>query len=384
MIEQALVRGRPNETFWDEEITGLHLRISGAGAKSFFLYYRTRGGIERRPKLGEYPEMSLASARKIAQELKARVCLGEDPKGEWNKLKDEMTIREAFELVLKEHWGGPRYQSSGWARQARYNFENHIDNAFGFKKLSNLSPVEVSAWHKAKFESPTAANRSLSVLSKIYSYAIEKALIPRDANPCFRVKPFKETKRRRFATPSELVTISRILDRESEKNPAAVAFIYLLMFTGARPSSIERAKRESVARIEHEGQTFGVLTFQGKSSADTGEAETVIIPPQAMTLLDKLPPKKTLTGIKMPKDFWNRIRKEAGCEDLWARDLRRTFATIGLSNGTSRGIIGELLNHKSEQTTMTYAKVLETEKIKATKTIADQIALTLKGVPDGF
>lgn len=378
MIERALTHGENNKTYWDDETKGLHLRISGSGTKSFFLYYTTRSGTERRPKLGEYPEMTLAQARSIARNLLSRVSAGEDPKGEWDRAKGELSVKEMFALCYQEHWADKRYQTSGWAKQVLYNFENHIGPTFGHKKLSEVTADEIRRWHKKK--TPVVANRALSVLSKVYAFAEEQEYRAQNTNPCKLVKVKQETKRKRFATPEEMKRIAEILKREEAKSPAAVAFIYLLMFTGARPRSIERATWAEFTETNQDGERFGVLRFNGKTSSDSGELETVIVPPQVMHVIDRLPKNsKTLLGIKMPTSFWNKIREEAGCSDLWARDLRRTFATIGLSNGASRGVIGELLNHKSEQTTLTYAKVLENEKMKVTKFIADQISSITKG-----
>jgi integrase len=78
-------------------------------------------------------------------------------------------------------------------------------------------------------------------------------------------------------------------------------------------------------------------------------------------------------GIKMPSHLWRKIRKEAGCEDLWARDSRRTFATIGMSNGVKMDTVSELLNHSSVQTTKTYAKLNGSARSQAVETIASKM-----------
>jgi hypothetical protein len=87
-------------------------------------------------------------------------------------------------------------------------------------------------------------------------------------------------------------------------------------------------------------------------------------------------------GIKMPRAFWKRIQNETGCKDLWARDLRRTMATVGLSNGVALGVIGKLLNHKSNQTTEIYAKAFETKKIEAVEVIADELVQIIRGLDE--
>jgi integrase len=384
MLSWAVKNAIAGTTTWDQgevgSVKGLHLRVSAKGIKSFYVYYRTKAGQERRPKLGEFPEVTLAEARKRAKALLDKVAIGEDPKGDWDNSRAEMAISRLFELVWEGHWNTPRFTKSGWAKEAKQNYEKNIAPEFENQKLSEVSAKKIRSWHKKMEATPIAANRSLAVLSKMFSFAEENEWISQGVNPCKLVKPHKEKKRKRFASPEEIKKMNDILLREAINNPAGVAFIYLLMFSGARPISIERATWSMLKTVTHEGKVFGVLKFDGKSTAETGEEEIVILPPQAMSVIEKLPrDSDTLTGIKMPKYLWSKIRKEAGCEDLWARDLRRTFATIGMSGGTSSGIIGELLNHKSSETTKIYTQLVPEKRLEATKVIADLITSLLKG-----
>jgi len=222
---------------------------------------------------------------------------------------------------------------------------------------------------------PVTANRSLEVLSKMMSFAEEFGLKALGTNPC-KLTKFKAKKRNRYATVDEIRSIAAILDREAEANPSAVAFIYLLMFTGSRPRAIERATWSQLKHTTINGQKYGMLTFQGKTSEETGEVETVVLPPQAMMAIDKLPKVRggTITGINMPRRLWRKIQEEVGCQDLWMRDLRRTFATIGMSDGIGASTIGEVLNHRSTQTTKIYAKLMQNSKMEAASQIANQMA----------
>lgn len=294
------------------------------------------------------------------------------------KTKD-ITINVLFEKVWVQHWNTERFKRSGWALEARRSFDRLIAPAFGEKPQGGLKASQIRAWHLSLSTTPIQANRALGVLSKMLSFAEELELRPQGCNVARLVKPFKERSRKRFATPEEIQKLGAILEREKATNPRAVAFIYLLMFSGARPRSIERSTWNQLEIVAHESVNFGVLTFDGKSTEATGDQEQVVIPPQVLELLEPSFAYDSLLGIKMPKDFWQRIRREAGCVDLQIRDLRRTFATVGLSNGVSLGLIGELLNHHSSNTTKIYAKLMNTQRLDATKEIADQLSKILKG-----
>lgn len=293
-------------------------------------------------------------------------------------MKTKLTINDLFLETLKHHWNEERYIKSGWKAEVEKLYKCHLA-PFGATRIDKLSAKTIRNWHKKLIDTPFSANRALDVLSKMYSYAIEQEYIPQNTNPCAIVKSHVEKKRKRFASVDELKKIGYILAREKDINPRAVGFLYTLLFSGARPRSLERAVWSDLTEINFENEIFGVLTFNGKSSHATGEDEQIIIPPQALLLIKTFNRRtKTIFDMKMPRFLWDKVRKEAGCPDLWARDFRRTFATIGLSNGESVGIIGELLNHKNANTTKIYTQLIQTKKIETTKNIADTISQIFK------
>src|SRR5207248_850622 len=51
---------------WDELLPGLGLRVSGSGTKTWFVRYRF-GANQRRLKIGAYPSIMLADARRLAR-----------------------------------------------------------------------------------------------------------------------------------------------------------------------------------------------------------------------------------------------------------------------------------------------------------------------------
>lgn len=379
MNVESIRKAAPGETVWDKgdrnSVSGLHVRVSATGKKTFLVYYRTKAGVQRRPKIGDFGELTLAEARKRAKKITDMVAVGEDPKAEWDEAKAELTVKELYDKVLKEYWDKPRFRASDRLRDVKSLWKNHLEPNFGTLKLSAVTVVVLRKWHSSLSERPYAANRSMEVLSRMFTYAEEVGLRSQGTNPCNLVPAHQEKKRKRYATPEEIKQIGVILEREFEAHPNGVVFLYLLLTTGSRPRAIERATWDQLQPFEKEGQRYGVLTFHGKSSATTGEDEVVILPPQAMAMLDRIPRTSdgTLTNCKMPAKLWKKIRDEVGCDDLWARDFRRTFATVGLSNGVGLSQIGELLNHKSAQTTKVYGKLMDNERVAAATSIASKV-----------
>lgn len=365
----------PNSSIWDDEIKGLQVKVSATGKKTFFFYYRTKAGQQRRPKLGEFGSITLAEAKKAARKLRERIIAGEDPKGDWDESKAEYTVKDMYDITLAEYWNKARFINSDWKRHVTGAWDNHLKPTFANYKLSEVTPTIIKKWHSSLERTPYAANRSKEVLSRIFKYAEELGYRNQHTNPCVLVKSFQEKKRKRYATPEEVKHLGQILMRKFETHPREVTFLYLLLTTGSRPKAIADATPSQLQAFEKNGVKYGILTFKGKTSEKTGEEEVVVIPPQGMAMLEKIPriPGGTLTNCRMPSKLWKKIRSEMGCDDLWARDLRRTFATIGLSSGINVGTISELLNHRSTQTTKIYAKLMDAERVIAATSIANSV-----------
>ena len=67
---------------WDSSTTGFAVRILPSGARTFWFAYRTAGGRSgknRMVRIGTWPTVSLADARKAARKLAGQIADGKDP-----------------------------------------------------------------------------------------------------------------------------------------------------------------------------------------------------------------------------------------------------------------------------------------------------------------
>jgi integrase len=284
-----------------------------------------------------------------------------------------MTLNELYQKCLDDHWSEKRFVESGWKKEVERNWSRHIAKVFGDMNPVNVNATVVRVWHRGLKGTPTAANRSLEILSRVFNYGIENGTLPAGSNPCPHVKAYVEAQRTRFATEEEIGRIGAALEERKKSQPFTVAFCWTLMLTGARPRSLMRARRDE---LTVHGD-YGVLRFAGKATHTTGEEESVVVPPQALRLLTALPhrPDGLIFGKIVYRRFWANITQTAGCSGLWLRDIRRTFATMGLSIGAlDRDRMKEVLNHRSVVTTERYAKILPKAKIEAAHLTAAKMA----------
>ena len=93
---------------------------------------------------------------------------------------------------------------------------------------------DIAALHHGLRDKPYQANRTLGVLSKMFSLAEVWGWRPDGSNPCRHVKRYKEHKRERFLSPEETERLGQVLREAEEEMPSAVAAFRLLLLTGCR------------------------------------------------------------------------------------------------------------------------------------------------------
>lgn len=344
----------------DDVVQGLHLRVF-ANRKSFYLYFRTKDGMERRPKIGDWPTVAIPDARKVAKEMLLEVAQGKDPIAERKSLREAPRCLDAWEQYKVEHL--PKKKSS---RDDIARWDGCVSDKFKAIRVADVDYNDVYALHQKLKDTPYQANRTLALISKLMNLCEKWGYRPTGSNPCRHVEKFKEQKRRRYMTAEEAMKISAALHRERAVAPASVAFIYLLILTGARCGEIASAKWSQL--IDNK------LVLQEHKTDSQGHDRVIHLPAVAMDIIEKLPrTNATITGILSPKKIWERIRKEAGCPDLRLHDLRHSFASVAVSAGYTLAQIGELLGHSSPATTARYAHLMEDAASAAAQDVADQI-----------
>ncbi len=90
-------------------------------------------------------------------------------------------------------------------------------------------------------DKPYQANRCLALLSKFFNWTEKHGFRPDWSNPCRHIDKYKEHKRERFLSETEIVRLSETLtdaQQNGSASPWIIAAIRLLLLTGARHSEI--------------------------------------------------------------------------------------------------------------------------------------------------
>jgi integrase len=305
------------------------------------------------------------------------VAKGGDPAGAKAAAKAAPTVTELATRFLAEHAEAKRKPRT--AQEYRRLIEKIILPALGWKRVADVTRQDIARLHHAKRATPIEANRTLALLSVLFTFAERQGERPDGSNPCRHVERFPQRRRERFLSADELARLGDTLAayRGSPYHPATIK---LLVFTGARLGEVLGLRWEWIDLQRGEVRL---------PDSKTG-AKTVHLPPPALEVLARLPriegqpyvlgAKRGTTFIEKP---WRVIRAAAGLTDVRLHDLRHAFASVAASAGMGLPIIGKMLGHTQAATTARYAHLASDPVKQAAATVAERIAAAMGGQASG-
>lgn len=423
VVKSLAKPARANTVIYDLEVKGFGCRITAAGAKSFILNYRTRDGRERRFTIGAYPGWKVKAARKEADSIKARIRGGYDPLG---ALEDERqarreeaahatvdTLCDRFEAVHL-----PRLREAS-QRDYKSITRLYIRPEMGKLKVRDVTFAHVERLHrKVSKEAPTRANRTVAVLSKMFSFAAKTPaaddldppvpMRPDGLNPAKGIERNPENKRHRYLTEAEVAALMKALAAHEDQQAANI--IRLLILTGCRKGELLSSEWSQFDLVA------GVWTKPGATTKQKTIHRVPLSEPARRLLSDirdAVVAAAKAKGEQLPNDgyvfpgrnkgqphrveikrAWAEIcvaakmvkaveGKDANGEPIIVlkattrlHDLRHTFASLLASKGLSLPIIGALLGHTQASTTNRYAHLLEDPLRLATQSVGDIVMAT--------
>ena len=370
----AIKANGSDAVYWDRDLTGFGVRIRASGRKTYVVQVRVREKL-RWFTIGAHGPLTPDQARVAALEILVLAKKGTDPRKAKDERKAPPSMTDLGGKFLKDYVAvhcKPNTQA-----EYRCMVKQFIDPVIGDRLVTQVQRKDIAELHQSLRDKPYRANRTLAVLSKMFSLAEMWGWRPDGTNPCRHVRRFKERKRERFLSPEETVRLGEVLFEAEKEMPHAVAAFRLLLLTGCRMSEIRDLRWECVKedRIELPDSKTG--------------GRAVPLGPAARAVLSSIPreennpwvivgrlPGSHLTDLQRP---WRRIRKRAGLEDVRIHDLRHSFASRALALGESLSMIGKLLGHTQVQTTARYAHLARDSIQNAAANITDSIGADLLG-----
>ena len=352
----ALKPGKSVREIRDTEIRGFGLRILPSGRKRYFVHAQS-GGQRRWTTIGDADTMPLADARSLARSRLAAIVNGEASLS--NDASPETLFEDVADAAFRRH---SRIWKPGTLVVNRQYLKNQILPRFRRRPIGAITSGEVRQWFASLRSTPSAADRSMPVLSVIMREAETLGHRPEGSNPCVNIRRYRRRGRERFLSREETRRLGKTLAmHEGETFAAAVR---LLILTGARKSEIMTLQWQDF----RDGHLF-------LRDSKTGP-RTIWLSSAARAVLDGLPRRGVwvFPGKSGPAQglnrFWQALRKEADLRDVRLHDLRHAYASMALQAGETVLTIGRLLGHSKPETTLKYIH-LEDESVRdAVDTVA--------------
>ena len=334
----------------------LCLRVSAATGKRVWTFvYRNLTAKQRRYRIGSYPRVSLAAARKKARSLAARVTLGEDPaQDRWKQMKaarDAMAFEELGRLYLRDH--AKRHKAPKSQREDKRILDKDLLPAWKDRDIQTIVRSDVVKVLDAIVArgAPVAANRTRALIHTVFEFGTRKSYLPADAvNPCRGVAPpgGKEKSRERVLNEEEVKTVWRAL--EGFEEPWASLY-RLMLLTGQRSGEVK-----AMRWTEIDGDLWVIPAGKTKNRQE----QRVPLSQAALACIEALREESTSATWVFPSRLKNkphvtslerataRLRKACGpkVERFTPHDLRRTVATELSKLGIDDTLIAKILGHK--------------------------------------
>ena len=355
----------------DDEQPGLVIRVLPSGVVGFTVRYRFKGK-QRRLKLGDYPAVTLAEARKRARKEASAIDDNRDPVAERRAAKTagEDTIANLAALYLKRH-ARPKKRT---ADEDERVLEVEVIPRWGDRCVKDIRRRDVRELLDRIVDrgSPIMANRILSVIRKMLNFALDQDWI--EANPATRMsKPGKETSRDRVLDDQEIRRVWRVLtnlpttedrpapgrsSRRGQKTDDPVCPVSAPLAAMLRVRLLTAQRGGEVSRIRwcDVDLDTGWWTIPA-ADAKNGEQHRVPLTPTVINIIkaQKVDGRDVAAEAFVFIGSGASIRdraKKAPAEiarlleiDFRGHDLRRTAATRMAEAGIPRDHIAHVLNH---------------------------------------
>jgi len=296
--------------YFDATISGLALRVTSGGTKSWSLLH---GTPRRRATLGRYPSLSLAAARARALEVKDGRSAG--------------TVAALAEVYLRSIQG---LRSAG---QIERRLRKDALPVIGHIQLHELHRRDVTRVIDAKLlDAPITARRVFEDIRAMVRWAVARGDL--DHNPIDGIKgPPISKPRTRILSDDEVRTLWQALN---EFRPEVARVIKLCLVTGQRVGEVAGL---TTSELDLTGKVWNIPGSRTKN----GHPHSVPLSQLALDIIDHT------DGLSIDQAQVSSIihYNQFGLPHWTAHDLRRTVLTKMAELGVAPIVLGHVANHRT-------------------------------------
>jgi integrase len=317
---------------WDTKVQGFGLQVTDKGAKSYILYARVPPSwVPTRRRIGDATKMTLAAARRMAQEWVQLVAEGKDPAAV-QRAHTQVTFGKAAEDWFTDV---VRHQRKG--KEVTTDVKREFVSRWGNKPITTITALDVrDAVRTVNQRAPAQARNVFGYAKRLFDWAVAQHAYGLAQSPMekLRAKDLVDKKviRHRVLTDHELRTLWQIA--ETIGYPYGPLF-QMLALTGQRKSEVAEARWREF-NLEQKIWTIPPERMKG------GAAHVVPLSDDVLALLNDLPRFKgdyvfSTTLGKTPVNGFSKAKARVdaalsaalgSAPDDWViHDIRRTMRT---------------------------------------------------------
>lgn len=345
----------------DAVITGLWLRVTANGAKSWSVTYRPRGATTmKRVTIGRWPAVSVKDARDLARDVLLEVAKGGDPAAERKRAErgEEKRFEKVARQFVEQHVKPRRVKS--WhetaaligfpARRGAVQFDD-LSKATRLVKRWRGKPVgEITRGdvvgavdEEIKAGRHRTANKLLATTKALFVYAAPRFDL--EKNPAETIeRAGVERSRERVLTDDELLAIWRTA---GELAWPWGSFVKMLILTAQRRSEVSQMRWQDVDLEQGWWSMPAAMTKSRRDHTVPLSAPTVAILREAPRLADDdhvfwSGRRGGLLGFSQAKRKLDRL---SGVSAWRFHDARRSCATGMAKLAVPPHVLAAVLNH---------------------------------------
>jgi integrase len=294
--------------YFDDNVTGLALRVTKGGTKAWTLTY---GTPRKRITLGRYPSLSLAAARTAAMEAREGRTAG--------------TIAALAEVYLR-HIQGLRS-----APEIERRLRKDVLPIIGHISLPELHRRDVTRVIDAK-AAPISARRAFEDIRTMIGWAVARGDL--DHNPIAGMQgPPLSKPRTRVLTEDEIRTLWGRLDRIPDA--AVRKIVKLCLVTAQRLGEVTGMTH---SEIDWDRRVWNIPADRTKN----GHPHSIPLSAMALEIIREMD-----GGGRFVSQAIKRAQDRIGIAHWTAHDLRRTALTKMAELGVPPIVLGHIANHRT-------------------------------------
>ena len=344
-VIDELAPGPSDAFYWDTDTTGLALKVTPKGKKTFLVQYRPggRGTPTRKYFLGQCGPVTLHKARAGASRVLGLRADGRDPALERQKAK-LVSASNKFSDVADEFLSKHASQNRTAKETARIikrdalpMWKNRSVHDIGKRDISDLLDTIVERG------APVMANRTLAAVRKLFNWSVSRGII--QVSPCAGIgAPQREKARDRVLSDDELIAI---FNAAREMGGAFGAIIQTLILTAQRRNEVSGMTWSELDLDNNQWEIPGARTKNEKPhfvhlSAPAAAVITSI--PNAGVFVFTSNGKTPFSGFSKSK---KRLDELSEISDWRLHDIRRTVTSGMAQLRIAPHVADKILNHQS-------------------------------------